>query len=73
MLKHLRRDLFHAVWAVLIDDEFIHAYVHGLVLKLFDHISRIGFLRFFIYAMDYPEKYASFHLKKKSVSYSIEY
>jgi hypothetical protein len=56
MLKHLKRDLFHAVWGVLIDDEFIHAYVYGLVLKLSDHISRLALLWFLIYSMDYPEK-----------------
>jgi hypothetical protein len=56
MLKHLRRDLFQAVWSVLIDDEFIHAYVYGLVLKLSDRISRLALLRFLIYSMDYPEK-----------------
>jgi hypothetical protein len=56
VLKHLKRDLFHAIWGVLLDDEFIHAYVHGLVVTLSDHISRLAFPRFFIYSMDYPEK-----------------
>jgi len=56
MLKQLRRDLFQAIWGVLIDDDFIHAYVHGLVSQLFDSISRLAFPRFFTYAMDYLEK-----------------
>jgi len=56
VLKQLRRDLFHAVWAFLMDDEFIQAYVHGLISKLSDGIKRLSFPRFFIYSMDYPEK-----------------
>jgi hypothetical protein len=55
-LKQLKKDLFHAVWELLIDDDFVHAYVHGLVFKLFDRLSRVGFPRFFFYSMDYPEK-----------------
>ncbi len=56
MLKHLRKDLFHSVLRVLFDEEFIHAYVQGLIVKLSDHVSRLAFLCFFIHSMDYPEK-----------------
>jgi len=51
VLKQLKRDLFHAVWIFLMDDEFIHAYVHGL-----DGVERLSLPRFLIYSMDYPEK-----------------
>jgi hypothetical protein len=56
VLEHLKRDLFHTIWGALLDDKFIHAYIHGLVVTLSDHISRLAFPRFFIYLMDYPEK-----------------
>jgi hypothetical protein len=56
VLKQLKKDLFHAVWTFLLDDDFIDAYVHGLVAKLADGILRLSFPRFFIYSMDYPEK-----------------
>jgi hypothetical protein len=56
VLKHLKRDLFHAVWMYLLDDKFIHAYVHGFVSKLSDNVERLSFPRFFTYSMDYPEK-----------------
>lgn len=59
VLKQLKRDLFHAVWMFLMDDEFIHAYVHGFVSTLSDGLQRLSFPRFFTYAMDYPEKSAS--------------
>jgi hypothetical protein len=38
------------------DDEFIHAYVYGLVSKLRDDVERLSLPRFMIYAMDYQEK-----------------
>ncbi len=56
MLTHLRRELVHAVWILLMDDEFMHAYVHGIVFQLVDGIPRILFLRFLTYSADYPEK-----------------
>ncbi|KAG2046631.1 hypothetical protein BDR06DRAFT_985499 [Suillus hirtellus] len=45
---HCRRELFHACWEILLDEEFIHVYRHGMVLKLFPRI--------FTYSADYPEK-----------------
>jgi hypothetical protein len=56
MLTHLKRDLIHAVWKFLMDDDFIHAFVYGYVSKLRDGIERLSFPRFMIYAMDYQEK-----------------
>jgi len=56
MLRHLKRELVHAVWRFLMDDEFIEAYVHGLATTLADGLERLGFPRFLIYSADYPEK-----------------
>ncbi|KAG2058771.1 hypothetical protein BDR06DRAFT_980185 [Suillus hirtellus] len=39
---HCCRDLFHAYWDILLDENFLHAYRHGIVLKCAD--------------ADYPEK-----------------
>lgn len=47
----------HAVWDILLDDEFIHAYEHGIVLKCADGIFRRIYPRIFTYSADYPEKY----------------
>ncbi|KAF9472386.1 hypothetical protein BDN70DRAFT_900592 [Pholiota conissans] len=41
VLTHCRRELMHAVWALLLDEEFMHAYKHGIVIECPD---------------DYPEK-----------------
>ncbi|KAJ3512102.1 hypothetical protein NLJ89_g3716 [Agrocybe chaxingu] len=56
MLTHLRRELAHAVWMLLLDDDFMHAYIHGFLFKLIDGILRLLFPRFLTYAADYPEK-----------------
>ncbi|KAF8148266.1 hypothetical protein B0H34DRAFT_758798 [Crassisporium funariophilum] len=55
-LTHLKRDLMHAIWELLLDPEFIHAYEHGIILKCADGVIRRLFPRFFTYSADYPEK-----------------
>jgi hypothetical protein len=45
-----------AVWRLLLDDEFLEAYTHGLVIKCVDGITRRVFPRIFTYSADYPEK-----------------
>ncbi len=45
------------VWEHLLEDEeFKHAYKHGIVIECADGILRRLFLRFFTYSADYPEK-----------------
>lgn len=55
-LTHLKRELMHAVWDLLLTVEFIHAYLHGVVIKCYDGVTRRIFPRFFTYSADYPEK-----------------
>ncbi|KAJ3538377.1 hypothetical protein NMY22_g5192 [Coprinellus aureogranulatus] len=56
VVTHVRRDLFQAQWAVLLDEEFAHAYKHGLVVKCADGVKRRFYPRILTYAADYPEK-----------------
>lgn len=58
ILTHCRRELMHAVWKFLLDDEFLHAYKYGMVLQCQDGIERRIYPRIFTYSADYPEKYA---------------
>jgi hypothetical protein len=53
---HCRRELFHACWDILLDEEFLGAYHHGIVLKCPDGVMRRIFPRIFTYSADYPEK-----------------
>ena len=56
MLTHLRHELVHAVWLLLMDDEFMHPYIHGFLFQLVDGILHVFFPRFLTYSADYPEK-----------------
>ncbi len=57
MLTNCRRELVHAVWLLLLDDDFVHAYEHGFTFKFIDGVTRQVFPRIFTYGMDYPEKW----------------
>jgi hypothetical protein len=67
---HCRRELFHACWEVLLDEDFLHAYRHGIVLKCADGVLRRVFPRIFTYSADYPEKYVFYGLFNKFESFS---
>lgn len=53
---HCRRELFQGCWDTLLDQDFLHAYRHGIVLKCSDGVIRRIFPRIFTYSADYPEK-----------------
>jgi hypothetical protein len=54
---HCKRELFQAVWKILLDDEFINAYRNEIVIKCYDGKYQRVFPRIFTYSADYPEKY----------------
>ena len=56
LMTHCRRELMHGVWRFLLDDDFIHAYKYGMVVKCVDGNERRVYPRFFTYSADYPEK-----------------
>jgi hypothetical protein len=60
LITHCRRELMHGVWKFLLDDDFIHAYKYGIVVKCVDGIERRVYPRFFTYSADYPEKLVIF-------------
>ena len=62
ILTHCRRELIHAVWRLLLDDDFVHAYKYGIVIKCHDGIERRVYPRIFTYSADYPEKWVNFEL-----------
>jgi hypothetical protein len=55
-MAHCRRELTHAQWAVLLDDDFLNAYEHGIVIMCGDGQQRRFYPRIFVYSMDYLEK-----------------
>lgn len=55
-MTHCHRELMHEQWRILLDDEFLDAWQHGIVMMCFDGILRRFYPRIFTYAADYPEK-----------------
>lgn len=55
-ITHCHRELLHAQWKILLDDEFIEAYTHGIVVTCCDGKQRRFYPRLFTYSADYPEK-----------------
>ncbi|KAJ3514106.1 hypothetical protein NMY22_g14847 [Coprinellus aureogranulatus] len=56
LAAHLARELFHEQWKVLLNDDFVHAYSHGVVVDCFDNVRRRVYPRILTYAADYPER-----------------
>ena len=59
LLTHCHRELFHAQWRILLDDKFLQAYEHGIVIACQDQVERRIYPRIFTYSADYPEKYVA--------------
>ena len=55
-MAYCAREFFHAQWSVLLDDEFLEAWKHGIVITCCDGITRRFYPRIFSYSADYPEK-----------------
>jgi Plavaka transposase len=55
-LAHCRRELFHEQVNVVLDEEFIEAWIHGIIIACHDGILRRFYPRIFIHSADYPEK-----------------
>ena len=57
MVSHLKRELMQAIWALLLNcADFLHAYVHGIVILCADGIQCFVFPQFFTYSADYPKQ-----------------
>ncbi|KAG2067230.1 hypothetical protein BDR04DRAFT_1129692 [Suillus decipiens] len=53
---HCHRGLFHEQWKILLDDGFLEAYKHGIIIHCCDGITWRFYPRIFTYSADYPEK-----------------
>lgn len=56
ILRFCKQELVHAIWLLLLDDDFVKAFVHGLLILCADAVWRRAYPRFFTYSADYPEK-----------------
>ena len=55
-MAHCHRELFHAQWAIILDDEFLKAWKHGIIIHCCDGVEQRFYPRIFTYSADYPEK-----------------
>jgi hypothetical protein len=56
VLWFLKIDLMQQIWLLLLDDNFVEAYIHGILITCGDGVKHCIFPQFFMYAADYPEK-----------------
>ena len=59
LLTHCKQEVIHAVWRILLDDDFVKAYKNGIIVTCFDGTTRRVYSRIFIYSADYLEKLVS--------------
>jgi hypothetical protein len=55
-MAHCHREMYHAQWTIILDDEFLNAYQHGTVITSPNGVNRRFYPRIFTYSADYPEK-----------------
>ncbi|KAI0677655.1 hypothetical protein C8Q78DRAFT_962019 [Trametes maxima] len=60
VLTFCKRELVQQIWLLLLDEKFMEAYKHGILVECGDGVTRRIFPRFFTYSADYPEKYAHY-------------
>jgi hypothetical protein len=60
-LTFCHREFLHAQWKIMLDDEFIHAWVHGIPITCCDGVMRRFYPRIFTHSGDYPEKCVCLH------------
>ncbi|RPD53254.1 hypothetical protein L226DRAFT_548591 [Lentinus tigrinus ALCF2SS1-7] len=63
LLTFCRRELYQAVILLLLDERFLDAYRHGILVSCGDEIRRHMFPRFLIHSADYVEKILATCLK----------
>ncbi|KAI0313524.1 hypothetical protein OF83DRAFT_1175591 [Amylostereum chailletii] len=55
-LAHVHRELMHAQLKILLDNDFVEAYAHGIVIECPDGVTRWFYPHIFTYSADYLER-----------------
>ncbi|KAF8512575.1 hypothetical protein JB92DRAFT_3169848 [Gautieria morchelliformis] len=71
LLTHCCREFIQAVWALLLDDDFVEAYKHGIVVMCDDGIQRRIYLRLMTYSAYYLEKMLMLSLRDKGTKWDM--
>ena len=68
VLTHCKRELMHAIWLQLLNDDFVDAYTNRMLIECADGTIRRFFPQLFTYSADYLEKYELFYYFQVIVS-----
>ena len=55
-MAHCQQEIYHAQWMIILDNEFLESYEHGIVITCCDGIQRRFYPCIFTYSADYKEK-----------------
>ena len=55
-LAHRAREMYHAQWSIILNDEFLEAYKHRMLVKCYDQISHHFYPCIFTNSADYKKK-----------------
>jgi len=55
-MTHCHREMYHAQWSIILDDEFLEAYGHGMVVEFCDNKRYRFYPHVFTHSVDYKEK-----------------
>ncbi|KIM50487.1 hypothetical protein SCLCIDRAFT_34242 [Scleroderma citrinum Foug A] len=55
-MAHCHRELFHTQWGIILDNEFLEVWEHGIVIRCCDGVEHRFYPRIFTYSANYPEK-----------------
>ena len=61
VLRFLKVELMQKIWVMMLDEAFVDAYAHGILITCSDGVKRRIFPRIFAYAADYLEKWVKFY------------
>ena len=62
MLAHCQHEVMHAAWEILLDDEVIEAWKHGMVIMCDDGIEHQFYPQIFTYSADIQRHMTCFSL-----------
>ena len=55
-MTQCHQEIYHAQWSIILDDEFLEAYEHGVVAEFCDNKWYRFYPRVFTHSADYKEK-----------------
>ena len=71
LMTHCYHKLLHEQWWILLDDEFLEAWQHSIIIMCFNGILQQFYPRIFTCSADYCEKYVRYDRDNVEVAYLL--